>query len=127
MLIGAIRFSRSIKNSPKYIRKRSYKNFNSHLFIQEVRKISWLDVYLCSDVDEAVRILSSKITNVLDRIAPMKTVQIRANYSPWLSQETKNLMSRRDNLHREASENKNSEKWKEYKKLRNTINNKLKS
>ena len=52
LLIGAIRFSRSIQ-------KRSFKNFDSELFIQEVRKISWLDVCLCEDADKAVHLQSS--------------------------------------------------------------------
>ena len=55
-------------------------------------KVSKLDVYMCTDVDKAVRILSSKITSILDKMAPMKTVQVRTNYNPWISQETKTLM-----------------------------------
>ena len=54
MLISAIRYSKSIKSSPKYIHKRCYMNFDSDLFVQAVQQLSWLDVYLCDDVDYAV-------------------------------------------------------------------------
>ena len=47
-----------------------------------VQQVSWLDVYLCNDVDEAVEIFSSKINEILDVMAPMKTIQVRTNYSP---------------------------------------------
>ena len=36
MLIHAVRYSRSIKPSPRYVRRRSYTNFNSGSFITAV-------------------------------------------------------------------------------------------
>ena len=54
MLIFATRYSRSIKTTPRYIRKRSYKNFNPRLFIEGIQQVSWLDIYLCEDVNTAV-------------------------------------------------------------------------
>ena len=96
MLIFAVRYSSSIRSRPSYIRKRSFKNFIPSDFIAAIQQVSWLDLYLCSDVDRAVRLLSDKITFILDEMAPMKTVQIRTNYNPWLSQLTKDLMEERD-------------------------------
>ena len=127
MMIFATRYSSSIKSSPSYIRKRSYKNFVPADFICAMQQVSWLDVYLCNDVNQAVRLLSSKITDVLDVMAPMKTVQIRNNYNPWLSQQTKDMMLERDRLQKGAAETRDQDMWKEYKKLRNKINNRLKS
>ena len=73
-------------------------------------QVSWLDVYLCNDVDTAVELLSSKITFILDTMAPLKTIQIRTRYAPWLSKYT-------------ASETKNREDWIKFKMLWNKINN----
>ena len=70
--------------------KRSFKNFNPEEFISEIRKIIWLDVYLCENVNQAVELMSNKITSILDIMAPIKTVQVRTNYAPWLSEETRN-------------------------------------
>ena len=91
MLIFATRYSRVVKISPRYIRKRSYKYFNRDQFVTAVREISWLDLYLTSDVNTAVQILSDKITFILDVMAPMRTIQVRTKYAPWLSQKTKEL------------------------------------
>ena len=57
----------------------------------------------------------------------MKTFQIRNSYNPWLSQQTKDMMLERDRLQKGAAETNDQEVWKEYKKLRNKINNRLKS
>ena len=79
MLISGVRKSKSFKTSPRYIRKRSYKYFDQELFISAVQKLSWLDLYLCEDVDAAVEIFTGKITDILDEMAPMKTFQVRTN------------------------------------------------
>ena len=126
MLIFATRYSRVVKTSPRYIRKRSYKNFNCDRFLAAIREISWLDLYLTSDVNTAVQLLSDKITFILDVMAPMRTIQVRTKYAPWLSPMTKELMKKRDQAQKSASESGSREKWKEFKSLRNTINNRLK-
>ena len=125
MLISGIRHSKKIRSSPKYIRKRCYKNFDPGLFVGAVQQLSWLDVYLCEDVDDAVDLLSRKLTDILDELAPMRTIQIITNYSPYISKETLKMMMERDELQRIASETGNRVDWTRYKKLRNKVNNRL--
>ena len=100
MLIHAVRYSRSAKPSPRYVRKRSYKNFNSDSFIAAVQQLSWLDLYLCQDVNVAVKLLSDKLTFILDTMAQMKTIQVRKKYVPWLSKTTLSLIKERNILHK---------------------------
>ena len=40
---------------------------------------------MCEDPSKAADILTSKLTAILDQMAPIKTIQVRANYAPWLS------------------------------------------
>jgi hypothetical protein len=88
--------------------------------------ISWLDLYLCEDVDTAVSLLSDRLTFILDTMAPMRTVQIRKKYAPWLSNTTLDLMKERDMLKKNASETLDMEDWKKFKHIRNQVNNRLK-
>ena len=106
MLIFAIRYSRAVKSSPRYIRKRRYKNFDAGQFVAAVQQISWLELYLCTDVNKAVQLMSDKITFILDAMAPIKTIQVRTRYVPWLSKETIRLMKERDLAQKEAAERK---------------------
>jgi hypothetical protein len=126
MLIHAVRYSRVIKTSTRYVRKRSYKNFNPGEFVEAVQQISWLDLYLCEDVDTAVNLLSDKLTFILDAMAPMRTVQIRKKYAPWLSSATLDLMKERDRIKKNAAETGDKDDWKKFKHIRNQINNRLK-
>lgn len=66
-------------------------------------------MYLCEDVNTAVKILSEKLTFILDTMAPMKTIQVRKKYVPWLSKATLNLMKERDALQKHAAESKNDD------------------
>ena len=77
MLVSGIRVSRSIISTPSYIRKRCYKSFNQSDFLAAIEKVSWMEIYLCNNVNEAVRILSEKIRFILDAMAPMRSIQIR--------------------------------------------------
>ena len=126
LLIFATRYSKSVRTTPRYIRRRSYKDFNSEAFIAAIRQVSWLDVYLCEDVNIAVELLSSKITFILDTMAPLKTIQVRTKYSPWISKQTLELMKDRNKLQKTASETKNRDDWSKFKSLRNQVNNRLK-
>ena len=126
MLIYATRYSKAVKAGPRYVRKRSYKNFDPNKFVAAVQQINWLDLYLTEDVDEAVKILSERLLHILDEAAPMKTIQVRTKYAPWLSRQTVELIKERNNLQREASKNNDKEIWKKFKVLRNKINNRLK-
>ena len=77
---------------PQRIRKRCFKNFKRSNFINDLKKIKWFpDVYMEEDLDEVVRKWEEKIRTVLDKHCPVKTIDVRKNYTPWLSQEMKAL------------------------------------
>ena len=65
-VIHTVRFSNSIKCQARYVVKRSYKNFDQLKFIAEFRKIGWWDLYCCTDVNKAVKIFTSKFSQIVD-------------------------------------------------------------
>ena len=109
----------------RYVKKRSYKNFDPNRFLAEVEKIRWWDIYQCENVDAAVQLFSEKLTRILDQLAPIKTVQTRTRYAQWLSQPTKLLIEKRDQAQSRASSSKLEEDWKVFKSLRNQVTSKL--
>ena len=124
-LVVAVRRSRAIKSSPSYIRKRSYKSFNKDQFLTAVKATSFLSIYLSDDVDEAVAILTMKLTELMQRFCPMKTIQIRKNYAPWLSKHMKCCLLERDKLQKRAIDSKDPNDFRQYKKVRNRITSQL--
>ena len=122
-MIFSIRKTKRIICKPKLIKKRCFKTFDPKAFVDAIQKTSWLDVYLCEDVDRAVTLLSTKITNILDIMAPVRVIQVRTNYAPWISEKTKARIKERNLAQGKAAETKTEEDWNDYKTLRNAINN----
>ena len=59
-------------------------------------------------------------------MAPIKTFQINKKYCPWLSENIKKLILKRNIAQKIASESQNQDDWKKFKELRNNINGILK-
>ena len=113
-----------LKN-PRYEKKRSFKNFNSYNFCEEMSQLSWFDIYQCDDVDAAVQLFTDRFTKVLDNHAPLKIFQNRTKYSPWLSMDTKELIRQRNVAQSQAALTNHSADWKIFRNLRNQVTSKL--
>ena len=125
-VIMGVRFAKLIRSSTRYVRKRSYKNFDEASFKERIKNTSWWDIYQTSDVNVAVQLLTSKITSILDQMAPVKTFQTTTKYCPWLSEATKTLITERNRAQRLLSENKTNDNFLNYKTLRNKVTRSLK-
>ena len=55
--------------------------------------------------------------------APIKTIQVRAKYVPWLSDTTKEAMQKRNVAQKIAAVSKNIDALREYRNLRNRVTN----
>ena len=96
------------------------------MFLEQVSKLSWWDVYACDDTDKAVHIFTTKLGDILDKMAPVKKFQIRTKYAAWVRNETKLKIVDRDMAQQIASESGADEDWERYKRLRNDVTNQLK-
>ena len=103
------------------MRKRVFRSFKDKDFQQAVQQLSWWELYSCEDPDKAAEILTSKLTTILDQMAPLRTIQVRAKYAPWLSDSTKRLMNERNEAQKAASETKDQDDYRQYKFLRNQV------
>ena len=75
---------------------------------------------MCDNPSEAADLLTSKLSAILDQMAPIRTFQIRKKYVPWLSESTKELMKERDAAQATAASSRNQDDWMAYKPLCNT-------
>ena len=105
------------------IRKRSYKNFDPVTYRAILETFNWADIYEIQDVDLANDFIESRIVETLDKLCPYKTVQFRKDCKTWLKDETKEKMRQRDETRELAKTTDDQVKWREYRKLRNEVNN----
>ena len=126
-VIMGVRFARMIRNSTRYVRKRSYRNFDEEKFLDTVKNISWWGLYQETDVSRAAELFTSKITSILDVMAPVKTFQTNSKYCPWLTDKTKAKIKDRNKAQADYSANKTDENFHKYKSLRNKVTKSLKN
>ena len=126
-LILAIRQTKKTVSRPRMIRKRCFKKFEAKDFIAEVKRISWFDIYMTENVELAVELMTGRITAILDKMAPIRTIQTRSQYAPWLSEATKIKIKERNEAQKRALETNLKSDWEDFKKQRNVINNILKT
>ena len=129
MPVMVTNFSREPKTQPKTIKKRNYKNFSASNFLNEVndhvQNGSFDRVSNINNIEEASALFSGIFGSILNKHAPLKVFQIRNNYVPWISEETKQMQAARDALKEEAIEENCNEKHEAFKRLRNKITAKL--
>ena len=82
---------------------------------------------MSDNVDYAVDLLTEKISKVLNEMAPVKKIQCRAKYAPWISDSTKKKIKKRNAAQKRALDTNDNNDWEQYRRLRNSINNILKS
>ena len=75
----------------------------------------------------AANLLSEKLNNILNEMAPVKTIQIRKQYAPWLTKDTKLLLSERNNAQKYAAQTGDADDWRLYKILRNSATSTMRS
>ena len=110
-LIIANKKSKNIRDGTRYVKKRSYKNFDELEFREAVKKIQWFELYSCQDADLALDMFNTKLTEILDKMAPVKTFQVRAKYAAWISDSTKEKMKARDAAQQLAASTQLREDW----------------
>ena len=65
-LLKVIRYTKSFKQLPRYVKKRSYKHFDDKIFLQKLNESNFSEILEYTDVDTATGLLVSKLTVILD-------------------------------------------------------------
>ena len=122
--------SREIRTSPRTVKKRVYKNFNRINFINDIKLAKdqgyFEDMHNTEDINIAGDIFTNTYNEVLNRHAPIKTIQNRTNYVPYISEEIKDIMKVRNDLKVEAAKTGDIQIFNDYKVKRNLVTTKLK-
>ena len=60
-------------------------------------------------------------------MAPIKSIQVRTKYAPWMSESTKQKLKERNKAQKVAVKTKDANDWARYKAIRNSVNTILKN
>ena len=119
-MIKFSRYTKTIQNRESYIKKRIFKDFQPDNFRASVSVMPELaNIMQCRDVDTAATLLTAGLTRILDKMAPVRTIQSRQEYAPHMGEETKLLQGNRNSAQERAVRTRALEDWRIYRALRN--------
>ena len=82
---------------PRLIKKRVFKQFSKKKYQEELASEDWNEVMETHNIDVAVETFQSKLLAILDKLCPIKTIQVKKNYTPWRTKEIEELLLREKN------------------------------
>ena len=88
-LVGIRRKNGAAVDRPRMMKKRVFHNFSQEEFRKEVGKEDWDEIVEIEDLNEAAEKFNSKLGGILDKLCPLKLIQIRKNYTPWKDEKIK--------------------------------------
>ena len=117
------------KYKPKMVTRRNLKNFKEEAFVQDIADTDWNEVYHAVDTNEKSQVFERQFSAVLDQHAPFKTFRVTRPPAPWLTQDIKDEMDKRDryknkfNQQRQQNDKKEvtSQTFSIYQGLRNKV------
>ena len=86
-------------------------------------RVNWHDFYLIEDPETAWAFLLENYYNILDEIAPIKTLSNVKNKKEWVTKELLQKIHFRDYLKTCYNKSKSNSDWTRFKKARNIVNN----
>ena len=114
--VTVTKYARIPVTKPQTVRKRSYKNFCVGSFLTNIYSSSINEKVLAHDsIEGAAKEFEGLFSDILEKHVPIKTFQMRTNYLPQISSETKLLMAERRALQEEATATGNPLLLKEFK------------
>ena len=103
---------------------RNFQNFNRESFRNDIAQQDWF----CNGSEDLNVLWTDWKTKFLDIVnAPLRTRRARTNKAPWINSQLKKSMRDRDAAKRKAITSNDPRDWDKYKKLRNKINNNIKT
>ena len=108
-------------NDHKQISFRLFKNYSMENFEQELKNIAFPNYEKFSDVNSAYSDLVKKITQVLNNLAPYKTIRVKNQSNEWFDGELAEQISNRDKLFKKFKKSKLLIHELIYKEAKNTV------
>ena len=102
---------------------RNYKSYDPNVMNKDFKQVNRLPVMTAPNVNIAVNIFNTIAKKIFDKHAPPIEKRVKCRPCPWINDELKTALNRRDVLLRRARKTNEDADWKAYKGQRNICNN----
>ena len=109
------------KPLPTLVSRRSFKHFSKANFEKDLTSVPWCVLDVFDDPADKVEAFNLLFTDILDLHAPVKTVRVKKNPTPWIDKNIRKEMDRRDRLYCFYRRNPSSASRDIFKAQRNRV------
>ena len=89
-----------------FVTTRSFKNYSSLRFNNDITCAPWSVLETFDDPDDKLHAFNLLFNEILDEHAPLKTIRLRGRPNPYITDEIRDLMAKRDDWKRNFKQTK---------------------
>ncbi|CAH2207828.1 jg25905 [Pararge aegeria aegeria] len=110
------------KSKARILLRRNFGGIHKSLLCDDARHLDWAAIMDVDSVDRKVEIFNTLITQLYDKHAPVRPIKIKHLPAPWLSEEIKILMHKKNTAKFNYKINDSDANRIKYHKARNRCN-----
>ena len=110
------------KLKPTVVMRRCFNNIDSEKFMSDLSRINWDCIFSADNVNDKLNIFNSLLIELFDAHAPLRPVKMKHLPAPWLTQDIKVLMAKRNSAKSKYKKDPTDANLQRYKTLRNKCN-----
>lgn len=103
----------------KEILSRNFRSFNSESFLSELGSTDWHPFYSSHTVDDMLEFLTTTVTNMFDKHAPLRKIVRNRRPAPWLTDDVRAAMRNRNKAKKVHSQLGTAESRENFRRSRN--------
>ena len=98
-----------------------YSKLNEEEFLEKIGNVDWDNVVNSDTVDLAAELFSNTMMDISTTCMPVKSITVKSNDAPWITQEIKKLIKKKQNIHAFAKLLNSVWSWNLFKETRNRL------
>lgn len=114
---------RAEKLKPHFIKYRPLTNIILELFNKDLRQIDWQCFDHLDNVNDMVKYYNTHILEIFNIHSPKKTLYIKSNSYPWITDTVRDMMYIRDSYHKQYFLSKSDSHKQSYKEMKHVVIN----
>jgi len=126
-LLYAVFDIRTPRNVRKSITYRDYRNVRIGELTEAADRCKWHRIIGTDNIDEKVSIFTAILLDLLNKYVPLKTIMIKKEHCPWMTDEVLEFIDKRDKAWRRFKKNKTEENNKIFVDLRNNAKQEIRN
>ena len=103
----------------------NYEKIEKNKFCSLLQGQNWEDILETRSIDESARMFTKIFMDSAQERMPVKTVRVRTDDAPWMTNEIRLLIKQRGKMHKKAKRSNLKADWDNLRTLRNNVISKV--